>query len=52
MGNVGRFVSSNSSVVVNTPVIESAGLSVANAVFERLNRPTSVDAVEDTIRRS
>ena len=52
MGRAALFESSNSSVVVNTLVMESAGTPVANGLDARLSRPTSVDAVEATIRRS
>ena len=52
IGSVGRLVSSSSSVVVKTPVIDSAGLSVAKGALDRLSKPISVDAVDDTIRRS
>lgn len=52
IGRVGLFVSSNSSVIVNTPVTESAGLSVAKAFFDLLRSPISVEAEDDTMRRS
>lgn len=52
MGKVGLFVSSKNSVVVKTPVIESAGLSLANAFLDRLKTPKSLDAVDDTIKMS
>lgn len=49
IGNVGLLVSSKNSVVVNTPVIASAGLSVAKGVLERLKTPISEAAVEATM---
>lgn len=52
IGSVGRLESSNNSVVVKTPVMDSAGLSVARALLDRVSRPTSVDAVDATMRRS
>lgn len=52
IGRVGRLESSSSSVVVKTPVIESAGLSLARALLDRVNRPISAVAVDETIRRS
>jgi hypothetical protein len=52
IGRVGRLESSSNSVVVKTPVMDSAGLSVASAFFDRVSKPMSVDAVEETMRRS
>lgn len=52
IGSVGRLVSSSISVVVKTPVMESAGLSLAKAFFDLLRSPTSVDAEEETSKRS
>lgn len=52
MGSVGRLVSSKNSVVVKTLVMASAGLSWANGFFDLVKTPTSVEAVEDTMRRS
>lgn len=52
MGKVGRLVSSRNSVVVKTFVIKPAGLSWANGVFDLVKIPTSVDAVDETMRRS
>lgn len=52
MGSVGRLVSSSSSVVVKTRVMELAGLSLARGIPDRVNKPASVDAVEVTMRRS
>lgn len=52
MGRVGRLVSSSISVVVKTPVMELAGLSVARGFCDRLRSPISVDADDETMRRS
>ena len=52
IGKVGRFVSSSSSVVVKTPLIESAGLSLVKGVFDLERRPSSEEAVDETMRRS
>lgn len=38
--------------MVKTPVIESAGLSVARAFLDLLSSPTSVDAEDEIMRRS
>lgn len=46
------MLSSRSSVVTNTPVMESAGLSVARAFLDLVRSPMSVDAVEATMSRS
>jgi hypothetical protein len=52
IGRVGLLVSSSIAVVVKTPVMESAGLSLARDFFDRLMSPTSVDAEDETSRRS
>lgn len=52
IGSVGRLESSSNSVVVKTFVMDSAGKSVVSAFLDRVRRPTSVDAVDETIRRS
>ena len=52
MGSVGLMVSSKNSVSVKTPVIESAGLSVARGVLDRVNIPISETAVEATMSMS
>ena len=39
-------------VVVKTPVTFSAGSPLVNGAFDRVNKPTSVEAVEATKIRS
>ena len=52
VGSVGRLVSSANSVMVKTPVIESAGMLVVRGAFDRDNSPMSDEAVDATMRRS
>jgi hypothetical protein len=52
MGSCARRESSENSVVVNTPVMEDASLSLANGTFDLVRRPTLSWAVEETSRRS
>jgi hypothetical protein len=51
-GREALFVSSLTSVMVNNPVVALAASSLANGCSDLVMRPTSVDAVEDTIRTS
>lgn len=52
MGSAARRESFAMLVATNTPVIFSAGGSLANGFWDRVNTPTSSEAVEATIRTS
>lgn len=51
-GSCALWESLSISVMVNTPVILSAGLSFDKGTLDRVNRPTSTEAVEVVIIKS